>query len=76
MIIFIIIISFESCLFIDSEYIFTHIVAIINIQINKIINSFLEVILRKKIIIISENKEPIVPGAHLTYPIKKSVENI
>ena len=25
---------------------------------------------------IIENKEPMVPGAHLTYPTKKSVENI
>jgi hypothetical protein len=40
------------------------------------INSFLLTILCKKMIIISEKIEPKVPGAHLTYPIKKSVENI
>jgi hypothetical protein len=51
-------------------------VAINKIQINKMINSFLLTILCKKIIVISEKNEPKVPGAHLTYPIKKSVENI
>ena len=69
-------ISFASWLFTDFEYIFIHIVAINNIQINIMINSFLLTILCKKIIVISEKNEPIVPGAHLTYPIKKSVENI
>jgi len=46
------------------------------IQINKMINSFLLTRLCKKMIVISEKVEPKVPGAHLTYPIKKSVENI
>ena len=52
------------------------IVATYNTDINMMINSFLLTILCKKVIIISENKEPIVPGAHLTYPIQKSVETI
>ena len=52
------------------------IVATNNTDINIMINSFLLTILCKKVIIISENKELTVPGAHLTYPMKKSVETI
>ena len=63
-------------IFIVFEYIATSIVARINIQINRTINIVLLTKLCKNIIITNEANEPIVPGAHFEYPIKKRVENI
>ena len=50
---------------IDFEYNETNIIARTNITINKMINSILLTKLCKKIIIINEANDPIVPGAHL-----------